>query len=66
VPIRPLYETTRDMPQTILDVARAQRADLVLMEATRRNILWRALFGDEVRSVLAHLPERVGLLLHAA
>lgn len=64
VPHRTFYEPTRDMPATILDVARAHDADVVLMEATRRNLLWRALIGDEIQAVLMHLPEHVNLLIH--
>jgi nucleotide-binding universal stress UspA family protein len=65
VPFRSLYAVTRDMPGTILEVARTHKADVVVMEATRRNLLWRALLGDEIRAVLMHLPEHVNLLIHS-
>lgn len=65
VPLRTLYQVSRDMPATILDAVRIHEADVLVMEATRRGLLWRALLGDQVRSVLMHLPERVSLLIHA-
>jgi nucleotide-binding universal stress UspA family protein len=65
VPLRTLYEVSRDMPATILDVVRTHQVDVLVMEATRRGLLWRALLGDQVRSVLMHLPERVSLLIHS-
>lgn len=65
VPIRTLYAVSRDMPATILDAAREHAVDVLVMEATRRGFLWRALMGDQVRSVLVHLPERVSLLIRS-
>ena len=65
VTFQSVYASTRDMPVTILDVARTHKADVVVMEATRRNLLWRALLGDEIQAVLMHLPEHVNLLIHS-
>jgi len=64
VPLRVRYEVARDMPGTILNVAHALEANVLIMEATRRNLLWRALLGDQIQSILMHLPQRVSLLLH--
>ncbi len=64
VPLRVRYEASRDMPGTILDVAQTLEADVLLMEASRRRLMTRALLGDQIQSVLMHLPNRVSLLLH--
>jgi nucleotide-binding universal stress UspA family protein len=66
VTLRTFYRVTHDLPATILETARALDADVVVMEADRRNLLWRALMGDQVRAILTHLPERVSLVLHTA
>jgi nucleotide-binding universal stress UspA family protein len=66
VPLRTSYQVTHDGPATILEAARALAADVVLMEATHRNVFWRALKGDEIQTVLMHLPDRVSLVLHTA
>jgi nucleotide-binding universal stress UspA family protein len=66
VAVRTFYRLTHDPAGTILDVARAHDADIVVMEAARGNPLWRALAGDHVSAVQARLPARVSLLLHAA
>jgi nucleotide-binding universal stress UspA family protein len=65
VPLRTLYEVTRDQPATILDVARTSEADVLIMEATRRNFLWRILMRDAVHTILMHLPRHVNVLIHA-
>jgi nucleotide-binding universal stress UspA family protein len=65
VPLRTLYEVTRDQPATILDVARANEADVLIMEAARRNLLWRILMQDAVQTILWHLPRHVNVLIHA-
>jgi hypothetical protein len=31
---------------------------------TRRGVLWRAMKGDVIQQVAAHLPERITLLVH--
>jgi nucleotide-binding universal stress UspA family protein len=64
--LRTFYQVTHDGPATILEAARTHQADVVVMEATHRNLFWRALKGDEIQSVLMHLPDRVSLVLHTA
>jgi nucleotide-binding universal stress UspA family protein len=66
VPIRTLYQVTHDVPATILETARAVEANVVVMEASRRNLFWRALWGDEIQAILMHLPERISLVLHTS
>jgi len=66
VPLLTLYEHTHDRPASILEVAHNHRADLLLMEANRRNRFWTALAGDPTRAVLAQLPAHVSLIVHAA
>lgn len=65
VPVRTLYEVSRDMPASILENAQRHEAGVLIMEATRRNLFWRALMGDITQEVIMHLPDRVSLLLHA-
>ncbi|MBX6315261.1 MAG: amino acid permease [Isosphaeraceae bacterium] len=65
VPLRLLYGVARDIPDAILDMAVTHGADLLLLGATRRGALWKAMKGDVIQGVAEHLPERVGLLIHA-
>lgn len=65
VPLRLLYGAARDIPDTILDMAVTHGADLLLLGSTRRGALWKAMKGDVIQGVAEHLPESVGLLIHA-
>ena len=49
----------------ILDMAVTHGADLLLLGTTRRGTLWRAMKGDVIQGVAEHLPESIGLLIHA-
>ena len=65
VPVRLLYGVARDVPDAILDMAVTHGADLLLLGATRRGGLWKAMKGDVIQGVAEQLPESVGLLIHA-
>lgn len=65
VPIRLLYGVARDIPDAILDMAVTHGADLLLLGSTKRGALWKAMKGDVIQAVAEHLPEQVGLLIHA-
>jgi nucleotide-binding universal stress UspA family protein len=65
VPLRLLYGVARDVPDAILDMAVTHGADLLLLGTTRRGALWKAMKGDVIQAVAEHLPESVGLLIHA-
>jgi amino acid transporter len=65
VPLRLLYGVARDIPDAILDMAVTHGADLLLLGTTRRGALWRAMKGDTIQGVAEHLPEQIGLLIHA-
>jgi nucleotide-binding universal stress UspA family protein len=65
VPLRLLYGSARDVPDTILDMAVTHGADLLLLGSTRRGALWKVMKGDVIQGVAEHLPESVGLLIHA-
>ena len=65
VPLRLLYGVARDIPDAILDMAVTHSADLLLLGLTRRGTLWKAMKGDVIQAVAEHLPESVGLLIHA-
>ena len=65
IPLRFLYAVSGDIPDAILDMAVTHGADLLLMGITRRGTLWKAMKGDIIQAVAEHLPEQVGLLIHA-
>ncbi len=65
VPLRLLYAVARDIPDAILDMAVTHGSDLLLLGTTRRGALWKAMKGDVIQAVAEHLPESVGLLIHA-
>ncbi|HEU5118611.1 MAG TPA: universal stress protein, partial [Isosphaeraceae bacterium] len=65
VPLRLLYGSARDIPDAILDMAVTHGADLLLLGSTRRGALWKVMKGDVIQGVAEHLPENVGLLIHA-
>ena len=65
VPLRLIYGVARDIPDAILDLAVTHGADLLLLGTTRRGTLWRAMKGDVISGVAEHLPESIGLLIHA-
>ena len=65
VPLRLLYAEARDIPDAILDMAVTHGSDLLLLGTTRRGALWKAMKGDVIQAVAEHLPESVGLLIHA-
>jgi amino acid transporter/nucleotide-binding universal stress UspA family protein len=65
VPLRLLYSVATNIPEAILDMAVTHGADLLLLGTTRRGALWKAMKGDVIQGVAEHLPERVGLLIHA-
>ncbi|HEX8201604.1 MAG TPA: universal stress protein, partial [Isosphaeraceae bacterium] len=65
VPLRLLHGVARDIPDAILEMAVTHGADILLLGATRRGTLWKAMKGDVIQAVAEQLPEQVGLLIHA-
>ncbi len=65
VPLRLLYGVARDIPDAILDMTVTHGADMLVMGATRRGTLWKAMKGDVISAVAEQLPESVTLLIHA-
>ena len=65
VPVRTFYEKTFDRTATILDVTRRHEADVLLVGTSRRGWFRKALAGDIAQSILAHLPERASVMVHA-
>ena len=67
VPCRSDYVVTSSPSSAIVELATIRNADLLLMPAPRRDrgVLSKLWVRDEVRDVLAALPEHVGLLIHA-
>lgn len=65
IPLRVLYCAAYEVPDAILEMAVTHGADLLLLGTSRRGTLWRAMKGDVIQGVAEHLPESVGLLIHA-
>jgi amino acid transporter/nucleotide-binding universal stress UspA family protein len=65
VPLRLLYGVTHDIPEAILDMAVTHGADQLLLGATKRGTLWKAMKGDVIQAVAEQLPEGIDLLIHA-
>ncbi len=65
VPLRLLYGVAREIPDAILDMAVTHGADQLLLGATRRGTLWKAMKGDVIQAVAEQLPEGIDLLIHA-
>jgi amino acid transporter len=65
VPMIPIYVVSPDVGYAILDQAATFNVESVLMGVTRESALLRALKGDVVTTVAAHLPSEIPLLIHA-
>jgi nucleotide-binding universal stress UspA family protein len=64
VPAYFIYSMAYDIAEAILETAATQAVDTLLLGTTRRGVLWRAMKGDVIQQVAAHLPERITLLVH--
>jgi nucleotide-binding universal stress UspA family protein len=64
VPAYFIYSSAFDVADAILETAATQAVDTLLLGTTRRGVLWRAMKGDVIQQVAAHLPERITLLVH--
>ncbi len=65
VPYMPIYCVASSVPEMILDFAATYGVDYVILGVTRRGALFRALRGDLISEVAAHLPSETTLLIHA-
>jgi amino acid transporter/nucleotide-binding universal stress UspA family protein len=65
VPAYFIYSCAFDVADAILEMAATQAVDMLLLGTTQRGVLWRAMKGDVIQQVAAHLPERITLLVHA-
>jgi nucleotide-binding universal stress UspA family protein len=64
VDARYLYAVASQVAETILDFAATCGVDLLILGASQRGTLWRAMKGDVIESVAEHLPDRIRLLIH--
>lgn len=64
VPAYFIYSQAYDIADAILETAATHAVDTLLLGTTRRGVLWRAMKGDVIQQVAAHLPERITLLVH--
>ena len=65
VPCRFLYTTATDVAESLLDIAVTHGVDTVVVGASRRGGLWRAMKGDVIQSLGHLLPESISLLITA-
>ena len=64
VPAYFIYSSAYDIADAILETAATHAVDMLLLGTTQRGVLWRAMKGDVIQQVAAHLPERITLLVH--
>ncbi len=66
VPFVPIYVESPDIAPEILDYTVTFGCDTLIMGKTRRAMFTRAVAGDVVSRIAAHLPEGVSLITRAA
>jgi amino acid transporter/nucleotide-binding universal stress UspA family protein len=65
VPFVPIYVTSTDIPDEILDYTVTYGCDTLILGKSRRSLFARRVAGDVVARVAEHLPENVQLILRA-
>ncbi len=65
VPYHFLYTTATDVAESLLDIAVTHGVETVVIGASRRGGLWRAMKGDVIESLGRLLPESISLLISA-
>ncbi len=60
-----LYTTATDVAESLLDIAVTHGVETVIVGASRRGGLWRAMKGDVIQSLGYLLPESISLLITA-
>jgi amino acid transporter/nucleotide-binding universal stress UspA family protein len=65
LPYLPIYCVAPSAAEMILDFAGTYAVDYVIMGASRRGSLFRAMRGDVISEVAANLPKETTLLIHA-
>jgi amino acid transporter/nucleotide-binding universal stress UspA family protein len=65
VPCHFLYTTATDVAESLLDIAVTHGVETVVIGASRRGGLWRAMKGDVIESLGHLLPESISLLISA-
>ncbi len=65
VPFVPVYVTSTDIPEEILDYTVTYGCDRLIMGRSRRSLFSRRVAGDVVQRVAEHLPENVTLILRS-
>jgi amino acid transporter len=64
VPAHFLYAVGYDVAEAILEMAATHAVDFLLLGATQRGMLWRAMKGDVIEQIAAELPEPITLIVH--
>ncbi|GBD36332.1 hypothetical protein HRbin36_01453 [bacterium HR36] len=67
IPWRWVYTTGHDVGEMIVDTALTHGADVLILGASKRGPLWKAMKGDVIQEVGRRLPEgtHLRLLIHA-
>ena len=66
VPFFPIYVTSPEIVEEILDYTVTHLCDTLIMGKTRRSFFARKLDVDVVREIASHLPESVALITRSA
>jgi amino acid transporter/nucleotide-binding universal stress UspA family protein len=65
VPWRPVYTASDNVAAMIAETAVIHGADVLILGASQRGPLWKAMKGDVIQEVGQYLPESVRLIIHA-
>jgi nucleotide-binding universal stress UspA family protein len=65
VPWRPVYAVSDDVAFMIADTACTHGAEVLILGASQRGPLWKAMKGDVIQQVGQYLPENIRLIIHA-
>jgi len=65
VPFVPIYVTSPEIAEEILDFTVTFGCDTLIMGKTRRSVFSRAIAGDVLSRIAAHLPEGIELITRA-
>lgn len=65
VPWRPVYTASDNVAAMIADTASTHGADVLILGASQRGPLWKAMKGDVIQEVGQYLPENIRLIIHA-
>lgn len=65
IPWRAVYTASDNVAAMIADSAATHGADVLILGASQRGPLWKAMKGDVIQEVGQYLPENIRLVIHA-